>query len=108
MPSFLEPTPILIEPEYEPEERLLEQETVDAASDERSKEPRYDIELVDAGKNSRHIIHILSKVEGLTRAPQELVEHTPCIIAYGARETDAKNFQVVMQKIRVRVRLIPK
>lgn len=108
MPSFLEPTPILIEPEYEPEERLLEQETVDAASDERSKEPRYDIELVDAGKNSRHIIHILSKVEGLTRAPQELVEHTPCIIAYGARETDAKNFQVVMQKFGSEVRLIPK
>lgn len=111
-PSFLEPSPFLNEPEYEPEEGSLtstEQEhDTEASAVERVREPRYDIELVDVGKNPGHIVHILSKIEGLTRSPQELVEQTPCIIARGAREADAKNFQVVMNKFGSEVRLIEK
>ncbi|GAK58435.1 pilus assembly protein FimV [Candidatus Vecturithrix granuli] len=106
IPAFLEPTPFLIEPEHEPEEPSAGQETESAVSAEHAKESRYDIELVDVGKNLGHIIHILSKIEGLTKSPQELVEHVPCIIARGAKETDAKNFQVVMQKFGSEVSLI--
>ena len=112
LPSFLEPTPVLIEPEYEPEESSFvltgQGPETETSAAEPSKEPRYDIELVDAGKSPEHIIHILSKIEGLTKSPRELVEQTPCIIARGAKETDAKNFQVVMKKFGSDVRLIKK
>lgn len=116
LPSFLEPTPFLIEPEYDETENIsvasTGQETDDGISaadaQQRSKEPRYDIELTDVGENPEHIIHILSKIEGLTKAPQELVDQAPCIIARGAKESDAKNFQIVMQKFGSEVQLIKK
>ena len=72
------------------------------------KEAKYDIELLDVGPNKDHIIHILSKINGLTNPPQELVGTVPCIIARGANESDAKNFQVLMKKFGSNVRLIQK
>ena len=115
-PELLEPSPILIEPEYEAEEPRLEEEETEitdltpeqSSSPQQSKEPKYDIELIEVGENKKNIIHILSKIDGLAKTPQELVNATPCIIARGAREADAKNFQVVMKKFGSSVRLIKK
>jgi hypothetical protein len=113
IPSFLEPSPILIEPEYEPEEvGIASSESKEAPSGSSSssspKEAKYDIELLDVGPNKEHIIHILSKINGLTNPPQDLVGTVPCIIARGANESDAKNFQVLMKKFGSNIRLIQK
>lgn len=70
------------------------------------KGPQYAIELVYIGKNKEKIVELLSKIKGLTRPSQELVDMVPCIVAWGARQNDAKNFQVVMQKLGAEVRLV--
>ncbi len=101
-PSLFEPSPIVIEPENVPEEQLETPEL----EPQQSTEPKYDIELVKVGKNPDYILHILSKIEGLTKSPQALVENAPCIIAKGAGRTDAENFQLVMKKFGSDVRLI--
>ena len=98
-PSLLEPSPFVIEPENEPEERL-------GTTDVKPQEPKYDIELINVGGNPEHVLHILSKIEGLTESPQELVENAPCIIARGANKSDAQNFQIVMKKFGSDVRLV--
>jgi hypothetical protein len=107
-PTLLEPSPILIEPEHEPAEPSLGQDQELVVPPPESKGPKYDIELVNVGKNRGRILHILSKIEGLSKSPQELVDAVPSIIVRGAKEQDAKNFQVVMQKLGSNVRLIRK
>lgn len=102
-PSLLEPSPILIEPEYEPS---LAHEQAPPTQQPEPKGPQYDIELVYIGKNKEKIVELLSKIKGLTRSPQELVDRVPSIIARRAKQDDAKNFQVVMQKLGAEVRLI--
>jgi SH3-like domain-containing protein len=110
-PTLLEPEPVLIEPEYEPTEPLFDKieekvpESVPSAP-EATKEPKYDIELINVGEKREQILHILSKIEGLTKSPQELVDSVPSVIARGAKESDAKNFQIVMKKFGSKVRLI--
>ena len=103
-PSLLEPSPILIEPEYEPS--LGHKQEPPRSQQPELKGPKYDIELVYVGDNKENIVELLSKIKGLTRSPQELVNIVPSIIARGAKENDAKNFQVVMKKLGADVRLI--
>lgn len=100
-PKFLEPSPILIEPEYEPAEAFSPPPQVSFA-----QEARYNIELVRVGKNKDQILGLLSKIQGLPQSPQELVDATPSLIARGAKEQDARNFQMVMQKLGAEIRLI--
>ncbi|PID57801.1 hypothetical protein CSB45_06145 [candidate division KSB3 bacterium] len=99
-PSFLEPSPFLIEPEHEPEEPSVPVER-------DAREQGYAIELQDAGHNKEHVIHVLSKVNGLLAGPEELVESVPCIIAKGAGKSDAENFRVIMEKLGAKIRLFP-
>ena len=112
VPLLLEPSPVLIEPEHEPAEPLLEgpqlQKDWKPVPPSTSNEPKYDIELVQVGENRKQILRLLSKIEGLTKPPQELVDTVPSIIARGATQSDAKNFQMVMQKLGSEVRLIKK
>jgi hypothetical protein len=108
-PDFLEPSPVLIEPEYEPEEI-----TVSSAGRPRAsfsgkpspKEATYEIELVQVGSNPDRVIEFLSKVKGLPKSPAELIQRVPTIITRDAKETDAKNFQLLMRKLGAEVRLI--
>ena len=105
-PSFLEPSPYLIEPEHEPEESLVpEEEVIEESLDEPEEERGYAIELLDAGSNTESVVHVLSKVNGLLASPSELVERTPCLIAKGAGKSDAEGFQLIMQKLGAKVRL---
>ncbi len=107
-PLFLEPSPVLIEPEYEAEE-LLPEESVESVQEQvPSAEPTYDIELLDIADDKERILGILSKIQGLTKSPEKLVESTPCVILRGANESDAKNFEILMKKLGSHVRLIPK
>lgn len=106
-PRLLEPSPILIEPEYEPAEVKRSPRTASAKAPSEDG-PKYDIELVQVGNNQPQIIELLSKIKGLLNTPQELVSTLPSMIARGARESDAKNFQVVMQRLGAEIRLIKK
>ena len=92
---FAEPSPQLIEPEHE---------TESAETDRHSG--KCTIELVQVGKNREHILHILSKIQGLAKSPEELIASTPCTLARGAEKQDAQNFQMLMQKFGAEVRVI--
>ena len=92
---FAEPSPHLIEPEHETE----------AVETERHS-GKCTIELVQVGKNREHILHILSKIQGLAKSPEELIASTPCTLARGAEKQDAQNFQMLMQKFGAEVRVI--
>lgn len=105
IPTLLEPSPILIEPEYEPEEPASAEKQIRAVPPMPEK-TKYDIEFVSVGENKARIIQLLSKIEGLTNLPEELVKTIPSIIARGANENDARNFQIVMKKLGADVRLI--
>ena len=94
--GFAEPSPYLIEPE--------ELETT-ATIEEAQPEPKYTIELTKVGRNRDHVLHILSKVQGLPKTAEELIASTPCTIARGANKQDAQNFQMLMQKFGADVRL---
>jgi len=98
--GFAEPSPYLIEPEHDQEEL----ETT-AVIDDDQPELKYAIELVKVGRNRDHVIHILSKVQGLPKTPEELLASTPCTIARGANKQDAQNFQMLMKKFGAEVRL---
>ncbi|GAK51602.1 hypothetical protein U14_02847 [Candidatus Moduliflexus flocculans] len=99
--GFAEPSPYLIEPEHESEDL----ETTGTIDEENSSELKYTIELVRVGKNRDHVLHILSKVQGLPKTPEELLVSTPCTIARGANKQDAQNFQMLMKKFGAEVRL---
>lgn len=99
--GFAEPSPYLIEPEHESEDL----ETTETIDEENSSELKYTIELVRVGKNRDHVLHILSKVQGLPKTPEELLGSTPCTIARGANKQDAQNFQMLMNKFGAEVRL---
>ena len=110
-PLLLEPSQILIEPEHEPAESAAMpplRKDVEPPPASTPKPARYDIELVQVGEHHDQILRLLSKIEGLTKPPQELVAALPSIIARGAKQTDAQNFQMVMQKLGAEVRLIKK
>lgn len=92
---FAEPSPQLVEPEHE---------TESAETDRHSG--KCTIELVQVGKNREHILHILSKIQGLAKSPEELIASTPCTLARGAEKQDAQNFQMLMQKFGAEVRVI--
>ncbi len=96
---FAEPSPYLIEPEHEELETTTTMGEVDV-------EPKYTIELVRVGRNKEHVLHILSKVQGLPKTAEELLASTPCTIARGANKLDAQNFQMLMKKFGADVRLL--
>ena len=109
-PDLLEPSPLLIEPENEPavmlSESAEENDTVTAADESADTGPIYEIELVRVGNNTEQIIEFLSKVKGLPKPPEELVRTVPTIITSDAKETDAQNFQILMQKLGATVRVV--
>ena len=107
-PSFLEPSPFFIEPENEPEELIASEEnSMKEAVEKKSVEEVYDIELLDSGSNKENVIHVLSKLSGLTASPKALVENTPCLIATGAGKNDAESFRLLMLKLGAKVRIVP-
>ncbi len=109
-PDLLEPSPLLIEPEYEPADVTLsapaESEAATASDESAANGPIYEIELVRVGNNTEQIIEFLSKVKGLPKSPEELVRTVPTIITHDAKETDAQNFQILMQKLGATVRVV--
>jgi hypothetical protein len=104
--DFLEPSPILIEPEYEPADVAPPSSAKGAPSASNGAGTTYEIELVQVGENTERIIEFLSKVKGLPASPDKIVQAVPTIITKDAKETDAKNFQILMQKLGAKVRLI--
>lgn len=105
----VEPLPVFLEPEeHEPPAvpTSAAQASSTAPTPQSAKGERYDIELLQVGKQRQKIVEILSKISGLTKSPQELVETLPSIIARGAPEADAQKFQLVMQQFGAQVRLL--
>jgi len=105
-PDFLEPSPVLIEPEYEPVEIAPPPKKDTRPISRAPRKDTYEIELIEVGENKERIVEVLSKVRGLPKSPAELVQNIPTIITRDAKETDAKNFQILMQKLGAKVRVI--
>jgi hypothetical protein len=107
-PTLLEPEQVLIEPEYEPAEILSDRLKFAPVTLESPAEVRYDIELVSVGANRDHILRILSKLDGLTKSPEQLVDSLPNLLIRGATAGDAKKFQLLMKKFGAEIRLVKK
>lgn len=48
---------------------------------EKDKVPRYDVELVDTGRNTQSVEKFLHQVRGLTVPPHDIIESCPCVFA---------------------------
>ncbi len=104
-PDLLEPSPVLIEPEYEPADVVLSGPVKKDAVPTTVNASTYEIELVQVGDNTAQIVEFLAKVKGLPKSPDELVRTVPTVITRDAKEIDAKNFQLLMQKLGATVRV---
>jgi hypothetical protein len=59
---------------------------------------RVSIELIDAGEHKDRVVLVLSKVKGLTMAPQQIVSSTPCTVATDVPRSAAEKLQGFLEK----------
>ena len=63
------------------------------------------LELSDAGSNTARVIQVLSKVNGLSMSPEEIVTSAPCIIAEDVPRAMAEKLQTFLEKAGATVEL---
>jgi len=70
------------------------------------QEDRFDIRLVKVGEKRDKVLQMLSKVKGLVRSPEELLNAAPCTIAKNVEKSNAEKFRHYMDRVGATIELV--